>query len=86
MFTRAWSMGCFCSCFVLNSNHCFQLCSVFRHTVHFHFDSNLSAEAVWPVSNQSYVPVPTQGTGSVSSTEPLYCKGIIEMVSGSFPK
>lgn len=30
--------SCFCSCFVLNSNNCFQLCSGFRHAAYFHFD------------------------------------------------
>lgn len=44
MKTGALSTGCFCSCFVLNSSDCFQLCSVFRHPAYFHFDRSLSAE------------------------------------------
>lgn len=39
--------GCFCSCLVLNSNNCFQLCSVFRHATYFHFDHSISAEEAW---------------------------------------
>lgn len=43
----ALSTGCFCSCFVLNSSDCFQLCSVFRHATYFHFDHSASAEEPW---------------------------------------
>lgn len=41
---RALGTGCFCSCFVLNSKNCFQLCGVFRHATYFHFDHSVSAE------------------------------------------
>lgn len=39
----------FCSCFVLNSNNCFQLCSVFGHASYFHFNHSVSAEGAWLV-------------------------------------
>lgn len=42
-----WVQAVFVLVFVLNSNNCFQLCSVFRHATYFHFDHSVSAEAAW---------------------------------------